>query len=173
MINSRLWYFVFSLCLFIACLNFKPSDPYLSEFLICQKNTEKDFCSGFSDEDSCFANIPCYWSFSMNFCSLISCSDVSLASCGHDNYDYCTISNDGTECSDAKCYKDFSEDEVNNDIYPWSTYAYLPFLLILGPFAELYSYSVAILFGICGRIATRFLLLYGTSLNDMQLMQVL
>jgi hypothetical protein len=61
---------------------------------------------------------------------------------------------------------------VNNDIYPWSTFAYLPFLLILGPFAELYSYRVAILLGVLGRVVTRVILLYGKSLQEMQLMQV-
>ena len=62
--------------------------------------------------------------------------------------------------------------KVNNDIYVWSTYAYLPFLLFLGPYAELFSYRTAILVGISGRVVTRFLLLYGSSVSDMQLMQV-
>jgi hypothetical protein len=42
--------------------------------------------------------------------------------------------------------------------------------LVLGPYAELFSYRVAILFGISGRVVTRFLLIYGTSLLDMYVM---
>lgn len=61
--------------------------------------------------------------------------------------------------------------KVNNDIYVWATYAYLPFLLFLGPYAELFSYRVAILAGISGRVVTRFLLLYGDTISVMQVMQ--
>jgi hypothetical protein len=69
-------------------------------------------------------------------------------------------------------YVAFFEPKVNNDIYVWSTYAYLPFLLFLGPYAELFSYRTAILVGISGRVVTRFLLLYGNTVSDMQVMQV-
>jgi len=75
-------------------------------------------------------------------------------------------------CAPQSCYKDFTESEVNNQIYPWSTYAYLPSLLILCPLAELVSYRAAILIGIFCRVITRFLLLFGTSLEAMALMQV-
>lgn len=39
--------------------------------------------------------------------------------------------------------------------------------------AELISYRVAILAGTFGRVATRFLLLYGSTLSQMQIMQVM
>jgi hypothetical protein len=61
---------------------------------------------------------------------------------------------------------------VNNEIYPWSTYAYLPILVILGAVAEFGDYRKAILFGTAGRIATRLLLLYGESLISQQMGQV-
>jgi hypothetical protein len=96
---------------------------------------------------------------------------VSHDDCGNSDFSYCEKSSD--TCKDAKCYKNFSEDEVNDEIYPWSTYAYLPFLLLLGPWAELFSYRIAILVGISGRPVTRFLLLYGRSMRSMQLMQVI
>jgi hypothetical protein len=41
----------------------------------------------------------------------------------------------------------------------------------MGPAAEIFGYRSTILIGICGRVATRFLLIYGSSLLDMQLMQ--
>ena len=44
--------------------------------------------------------------------------------------------------------------------------------MILGAYAEFCSYRTAILIGITGRVATRFLLLFGTTLSEMQLMQV-
>ncbi len=160
------------LCVFIACVNFKPSDPYLTQYLLCDKDTQIDYCSDFHDITTCSSNTPCFWSADTSLCTVQSCNDVSLTLCGNDDYDYCKKSDDSTQCSDARCYKNFSEDQVNNDIYPWSTYFYLPFLVLLGPFAELYSYRMAILFGICGRVLTRFLLLYGDSLVSTQLMQV-
>ena len=70
------------------------------------------------------------------------------------------------------CYIYLSENQVNNEVYPWSTYAYLPALLSLGTFAITTSYRTAILFGMSGRVVTRFILLYGRTLLDMQVMQV-
>jgi hypothetical protein len=155
------------LCAFIFCLGFKPSEPYLSQFLICNKSTQLDYCSAYS-QDECNYNAPCLWS--MSSCSVSPCSNVSIGSCGNDDYDYCYKSSG--RCVESTCYKRFSQNEVNNDIYPWSTYAYFPFLILLGPYAEMVSYRIAIIFGILGRVATRFLLIYGNTLTEMQIMQV-
>ena len=35
---------ILGLCLFIFLLSFKPSEPYLSQFLICNYNTQYDYC---------------------------------------------------------------------------------------------------------------------------------
>lgn len=155
------------LCLFIFALSFKPSEPYLTEFLVCNKDTQEDYCS-FNNENDCNASAPCVWSASA--CTVLPCEQVDYSSCGNDDYDYCY--QDHGSCSESRCYKHFSADQVNNEIYPWASYAYLPFLLGLGPLAEVFSYRGAILYGILGRVATRVLLLYGRSLLSMQLMQV-
>lgn len=157
---------VMGMCCFIGFLSFKPSEPYLSEFLICNYNTQQVYC-GLLSAETC--NAGCILVNGQE-CLPISCSNVSGNECGSTAYSYCK--KQGNECINEYCYKSFSEDEVNNDIYPWSTYAYLPFLLVLGPFAEIFSYRIAILVGISGRVATRFLLLYGTTIFDMQVMQV-
>lgn len=166
---------IFGLCAFMAFLSFKPSEPYLSEYLICNKDTQEDYCAGFSNINSCNNNIPCSWQGVASVCGIVPCANVTISECGNSDYDYCT-KKDHTDsaqtCENENCYKNFSEDEVNDEIYPWSTYAYLPFLLVLGPLAELFSYRAAILVGICGRLVTRFLLLYGKSILDMQMMQV-
>ena len=167
--QSKLQWLILGLAIFIACLNFKPSEPYLSQYLMCTYDTRKDQCSDHSRPDVCDKELPCTWSETKS-CTVIPCGDVPIKFCGNDDFDYCEIQND--VCQDIKCYESFSEDQVNDQIYPWSTYAYLPFLLLLGPFAELFSYRLSILFGICGRVATRFLLLFGKSLLSMQLMQV-
>lgn len=162
------------LCLFIALLSFKPSEPYLSEFLICQQDTQSVFCSSQTSNSSCFSEAQCYWT-AENICSLNDCSNIPASDCeagsDDDAFNYCSVDSSG-KCSVSSCYKDFTADQVNNEIYPWSTYAYLPFLLSLGPLAELVSFRGAILIGLCGRVITRFLLLYGNSVSDMQIMQV-
>jgi hypothetical protein len=182
------FYLILGLCFFIALLSFKPSEPYLTEYLLCNKDTSTVYCKGFHDESSCIVdNAPCTWVSDQNRCDILPCSNITsidIGLCGNDDYNYCQKSSSSSwsaffissssedVCEDAYCYMHFTEDEVNNEIYPWSTYAYLPFLMILGPFAELYSYRIAILFGILGRVATRILLLFGHSLRQMQLMQV-
>eukprot|EP00981_Chlorochromonas_danica_P004888 scaffold978_cov172-Ochromonas_danica.AAC.19 len=169
--EQRAWLVVGGLCLFMFLLNFKPSEPYLSEYLICNKDTQKDYCSSsYSNEIDCNDNAPCLWT-SSSTCSITPCANVSSSSCGNDDYDYCDENSDST-CTTLSCYKHFTEDQVNNEIYPWATYAYLPFLLTLGPFAEIVSYRIAILFGILGRVITRLLLLYGNSLGAMQALEV-
>jgi hypothetical protein len=78
--------------------------------------------------------------------------------------------------------KGFTDDQVNNDIYPVWTYAYFALmvvatavLLLPGIRGVMFGGTRLgwyILLGACGRVATRFLLLFGASLPAMQLMQV-
>lgn len=164
--SSKFTWHMLGLCLFMWCLSFKPSEPYLSQFLICNYSTQDDFCSSLNNED-CLSN-PC--NYQHGSCSVTPCNNLTLSQCNDNDYDYCTVTSNS--CSDVYCYKYFSEDEVNNDIYPWSTYAYFPFLLFLGPYAEIFSYQTAILVGISGRVVTRFLLIFGSTLAEMQIMQV-
>jgi len=169
--RAPVWYLVSGLCAFIALLAFKPSEPYLSDYLICDEDTAEQECSDAGDASSCSNKDQCYWSGGS--CRLIACSDVSQGDCGDgpdDAFSYCET--DGDVCRVAECYKHFSADQVNNDIYPVSTYAYLPLLLLLGIGAELVSYRAAVLTGAFGRVLTRFLLLYADSVPAMQAMQV-
>lgn len=98
-----------------------------------------------------------------------------------------------------KLVKHFTSDEVNNAIYPVWTYAYCGLMLLTVPcLAVAYTHSrrvssssmppgsrsqrcrldtgkllwFVIVLGSLGRVITRFLLLYGTSLFTMQFMQV-
>lgn len=165
--NEYFWV-VAGLCAFIALLSFKPSEPYLSEFLICNYDTQLSLCADHSSQSSCDDNFPCQYSGSS--CGVTPCYNVSSADCGGTSTPYCAAN--GQSCEDAVCYKSFSESQVNNQIYPWSTYSYLLFLVTMGPLTEVFSYKFAILVGIMGRVATRILLLYGTTLYQMQVMQV-
>ena len=154
--------FILALCIFIALLAFKPSEPYLSQFLICNSETEQVNCNTEKDVDRCVTNEHCHW-IENSKCSLIPCFNVTKSQC--ENMNYCTI-NEKNQCINIPCYKNFTVNEVNNEIFPWSTYAYLIFLVILmiGPMMKIISFRIAIIFGILGRVATRFLLLYGTSI---------
>jgi len=75
--------------------------------------------------------------------------------------------------------KGFTRDAVNNDIYPVYTYTSLVVVSLLAASEvcgvganRIVNDKVIIVFGCLNRIVTRFLLLFGTSLLDMQLMQV-
>ena len=82
-----------------------------------------------------------------------------------------------------KNIKHFSDDAVNNAIYPVWTYGYLVLMALASAFLvgvhalpglRARSGSTLrgiILVGALGRVATRFLLIFGTSLGAMQLMQ--
>lgn len=164
--------FIIGLCIFIAFLAFKPSEPYLSQFLICNYKTEQSYCSGTGSSDTCISSSFCQWNDIDSSCSLIPCNSLSESQCSGMNY--CNINIETNHCENLKCYKNFTENEVNNEIFPWSTYAYLIFLVVLmiGPMIQLISYRVAIIIGVMGRVATRFLLIYGTTVPQMQVMQV-
>lgn len=176
---------VIGLCAFISFLSFKPSEPYLSQYLICNRLTAEALCDEYRrDEQGCLSagddfTGACSWTGGSNVtatCVPRTCSSYPLVAASTDPYrcanvGYCTKDQSGS-CIPQACYKNFTETTVNNEIYPYSTFFYLPALLLLCPLAELYSYRMAILVGILGRVGTRFLLLFGTSLGAMQFMQV-
>ena len=141
------------LCSFIWFLSFKPSEPYLSEFLICNELTESENCQyNYLTSQDCSTSASCVWLASTSTCSILPCSNYTLSDCASvssPSYAYCSLT---YKCIDTYCYKQFTEDQVNNDIYPWSTYAYLPFLCILGPLAEIYCKRNFILTMVFNRI---------------------
>ncbi|EER09538.1 conserved hypothetical protein [Perkinsus marinus ATCC 50983] len=67
--------------------------------------------------------------------------------------------------------KGFTDDQINSQIYPWSTYACIPFLLIGGLLSEFIGYKFMLILGAMGRLTTRILLLFGTTVFEMQIMQ--
>jgi hypothetical protein len=164
------WRILVGLCIFIAFISFKPSEPYLSQYLVCNELTQAEECAAYTVQTDCNAEVACGWNAGSSSCLAVACEDVNLSDCGDEDFAYCEKS--GAQCKSDHCYKNFTEDEVNNEIYPFSTYAYLVFLVFLGPFAEIYSYRIAIIIGLMGRIGTRFLLLFGRSVGAMQAMQV-
>lgn len=177
--NSTSLFTIIILCIFVFFNNFKPLDPYLTEYLLCYKKDAEESCTTSSNNNystyysnrltSSSCSAPCSYDETTSTCSLISCEDLSKDDCGSDTYDYCEWKNN--TCKERKCYKNFTTDEINNLIYPFITYSYLPFLLILGPLAELVSYRLAIFIGMIGRVACRVLLFYGKSIASMQLME--
>ena len=161
--------FIFALCVFIALLAFKPSEPYLSQFLICNLKTEQLNCNAINSMNDCRSSSYCQWTAD-SICSIIPCS-IYANECSR--ISYCAI-NEQNKCENISCYKNFTVNEVNNEIFPWSTYAYLIFLVVLmiGPMTKLVSFRAAIIVGVMGRVVTRFLLIYGTTILQMQIMQV-
>ena len=180
-------YCVAGFCVFIALINFKPSEPYLSAYLTCNSLNQNVICQSASqNSQTCESSNygTCSWtpstsilssSLSTGECVAKECVKI-LADfdCGGPNSssNYCEKDESTGFCVDTKCYKYFTENQVNNEIFPWSTFAYFPLLLTFGLSAEIYSYRYTILFGIFGRVITRFLLLFGESLLSMQLMQI-
>lgn len=176
-------YAIIGFCLLISLISFKPSEPYLSEYLTCNLTDQKAKCSKAArDAESCNSvhGGTCKWNaFSSGIgntettCDVESCNTV-IEGCGMvDNaFRHCKTDKTSGLCTEMTCYKRFTESQVNNEIYPWSSYAYLPLLLILGSAAEVFSYRYTIIFGIMGRLATRYLLLFGNSLIEMQIMQL-
>jgi Reduced folate carrier len=174
---------IFGFCLLISLISFKPSEPYLSEYLTCNLTDQKAICNkAASDAESCNSVLggTCKWiEFStargnnQATCEVESCNTVTQGCGMTDNaFRHCKADKTSGLCSDLTCYKRFTESQVNNEIYPWSSYAYLPLLLILSSAAEVFSYRNTIIFGILGRLATRYLLLFGNSLIEMQIMQL-
>lgn len=174
---------IFGFCLLISLLSFKPSEPYLSEYLTCNLTDQKAICNeAASDAEKCNSVLggTCKWNEissaggnTQTTCEVESCKTV-IQGCGMtDNaFRHCRTDKTSGLCIDMTCYKRFTESQVNNEIYPWSSYGYLPLLLILGSAAEVFSYRYTIILGIMGRLVTRYLLLFGTSLIEMQIMQL-
>src|SRR5438105_211776 len=91
--SSKPWWLIAGLCVFVACLNFKPSDPYLSQYLMCDLDTQKDQCSDHSNVETCNKQPPCLWLETSSTCSVVPCADVPHSDCGNDDYSYCEVSN--------------------------------------------------------------------------------
>lgn len=62
--------------------------------------------------------------------------------------------------------------ELSASVYPYWTYSYLVFLFIFLPLTDLTRYKPMILVESLGYLGTRVLLIWGTSLQSMQLMQI-
>lgn len=68
--------------------------------------------------------------------------------------------------------KNFTNDEVNSEIYPYWPYSYLVASLFIFLFTDFLRYKPVILLEAFSYLATRFLLIWGTSVFSMQWMQV-
>lgn len=68
--------------------------------------------------------------------------------------------------------KHFTDVDIYTQIYPWWTYSTLVLVFVSAFLAEFVGYKLSLILGACGRVATRFLLLFGTELWHMQMMQV-
>ena len=68
--------------------------------------------------------------------------------------------------------KHFSNDQVNGDIYPVWAYSYLVAVAFVSIFTDFLRYKPVVALECVGQVATRTLLIYGTSVLSMQLMQV-
>lgn len=68
--------------------------------------------------------------------------------------------------------KGFTNQQVNHDIFPYLTYTYFLATALSTPAVQLLGYKRVILLGTFCRLFTRLLLLYGSTLWEMQLMQV-
>lgn len=66
----------------------------------------------------------------------------------------------------------FTEVEVDNQIFPVYTYSDAFFVLLAAPLSALFGAKACVVAGAVCRLATRALLLYGTTLASQQLMQV-
>lgn len=68
--------------------------------------------------------------------------------------------------------KGLTEAQLNNQVWPYDTYASLVLLLPVGILAEIVGYKQVILFGLLCRQATRLLLIFANGVPAMALMQV-
>ncbi|KAF4665545.1 hypothetical protein FOL46_003602 [Perkinsus olseni] len=68
--------------------------------------------------------------------------------------------------------KGFTDKEINSEIYPWNTYACIPFLLISGCLSEFVGYKLSLILGALGRITMRALILFGTTVTEMKFMEI-
>lgn len=68
--------------------------------------------------------------------------------------------------------KNFTSRELSQSVYPFWTYSYLAFLFVFLPLTDLVRYKPMLLLESIGYIGTRVLLIWGTTLAHMQMMQV-
>ena len=69
-------------------------------------------------------------------------------------------------------WKGLSEDQLNHDVWPWSTYGALIFMLPVGLLAEVFGYRPTIFCGLFCRELTRGLLVFATGVFWMAVMQL-
>jgi hypothetical protein len=69
-------------------------------------------------------------------------------------------------------WKGLSEDQLNHDVWPWSTYGALIFMLPVGLLAEVVGYRPTIFCGLFCRELTRGLLVFATGVFWMAVMQL-
>ena len=74
--------------------------------------------------------------------------------------------------NETNASKQFAFDDVNNEIYPWWPYSYLVAVFVLFLFTDVLRYKPIVLIEFLSQIVTRVLLIWGTSLLEMKLMQV-
>ena len=67
--------------------------------------------------------------------------------------------------------KGFSESDVTNSIFPVFTYTDFAFTLLAAPLSQALGCKACIVVGAFARVGTRLLLIYGTTLYEMQAMQ--
>ena len=68
--------------------------------------------------------------------------------------------------------KGFTKHEINNMIYPVWSYSQLPIFILVLAFTDAVRYLPMIWLGALGYVATWLLLIFGTTVKLMQLMQV-
>ena len=107
------------LCAFQAFLTFKPSEPYLSQYLICNKISNQQECSSSSSQTECNSYQQCVWTDTSSSssssssssdgsctCNLVPCSGLTNDQCSmehtfdandedENDYDYCEASDSG------------------------------------------------------------------------------
>lgn len=74
--------------------------------------------------------------------------------------------------NETQSSKHFSIDQVNAYIYPVWAYSYLVAVFFVFIFTDFLRYKPVVVLECLGQVATRILLIYGTSVLSMQLMQV-
>lgn len=74
--------------------------------------------------------------------------------------------------NETNASKQFNFDDVNNEIYPWWPYSYLVAVFILFMFTDVLRYKPIVVVEVLSQIVTRVLLIWGTTLLEMKLMQV-
>lgn len=151
------------LCLITILGCFKPIEPYLSQYLVCLPEEAKSCCSGVESVTGCNSgcqsaydeDLACMWIENGHNCAKWDCAALDDNAVNCNNTGYCYYENG--HCKDSMCIGNFSEDEVNNSIYPVNAYAYLPALLLLGIFSST-SAAFAIVLGASARLLCRLLI---------------